>query len=90
MRNDKATKDFLDSMGRFYHLRMLEYLKRYATAEEIAQIKEDDVLTINYDENPNVNGSYSIPFKLLKSRAKKEEKQFLKEKNLNTDKSNLN
>ena len=77
MKNNKATKDFLENMGKWYHLRLLEYLKRYASAEEFAALKDDEVITINYDDNPNVNGSYSITFKMLKSRAKREEKQFL-------------
>ena len=75
MRHNKVTKEFLEIVGDFYHLRLLEYLKIYASGEELHNLKDEEIITINYDENPNVKGSYSISYKDLKAEAKKDEKK---------------
>jgi predicted nucleic acid-binding OB-fold protein len=78
VKRDKKTKAFLEQMGDSFHLRYLEYLKIYASGEELAQIKDEEIITINYDDHPEIQGSYSISYKDLKAAAKKELKQLEK------------
>jgi hypothetical protein len=81
MKEIEKINEFIESKGKYFHLRLFKYFSLITSTEELREIEEGD-MTLSY-EFPE--GKYRITYSLLLARMKEDVKEIEENNDLKID-----